>query len=412
LQNIQKSQEFLQRAEKVIPCQTQTFSKGPKYFPENYPKYLKEGFGATVIDIDGNKYLDFICGLGAITLGYKYINEAIRIQLDKGIIFSLPSPLEVDLAELLCEVIPCAEMVRFSKTGSEATSAAIKAARAYTGRDVILHWGYHGWHDWYSTRSDKPKGIPSSYKDYIAPFEYNNINSLRKLFAVYSNQVAAVIMEPVTFTPPENDFLTKVYDITHAHGAVLIFDEMVTGFRWSLGGAQQYFGIHPDLACFGKGMANGMPISAVVGKKEIMSMFEEENQVFFSTTFGGECLSLAAAIITIKLMQKGKYFSHIWSLGKRIIEEVNKIQGLSAYGYPCRPMLQMKDETPELRSLLMAELCKKSILTHSGALNLCLCHTDSDIDRLLSALDMSMRDIREGKVKLEGRPAKMSFRRT
>ena len=414
---LDKSLGLLTKAEQLIPCQTQTFSKGPDYFPKGaYPVYLQRGQRGQVWDVDGNRYVEFICGLGAVTLGYNYpaVNEAIMRQLQDGIIFSLPHPLEVRLAELLTEIIPCAESVRFSKTGSEVTSAAIKAARAYTGNYGIAHWGYHGWHDWYSIVSDRPKGIPPIYKNFIHTFEYNNIESLERIFFLnngVTRKIAAVIMEPVTFTPPKDNFLQDVKDLTHKNGAVLIFDEMATGFRMALGGAQEYFRVTPDLATFGKGIANGMPISAVVGKREIMEMFEERNEVFFSTTFGGECLSLAAAIATIEEMRQKDVISYIWNLGRKLMREVNRISGLKAVGYPCRPMIVMENETPESKSLLMAELAKRGILIHSGALNLCYSHTDDDIDRLIWALTVSMREIKEGKVRLEGQVAKMSFRR-
>ena len=406
-----KSLEYLSRAEKLIPVQSQTFSKSPQYFVKGVsPVYLEKGNGAHVIDVDGNEYLDYILGLGVITLGYNYpiVNEAIENQLRDGIIFSLPHPLEIELSELLTEIIPCAEMVRFSKTGSEVTSAAIKAARAYTGRDHIAFRGYHGWHDWYSIVTEKNKGIPESYSEYMHEFKYNDLSSLEWIFNRYPDDIATVIMEPMIVEEPRNDFLNGVKDLAHRNGALLIFDEIVTGFRWSLGGAQEYFSVIPDLATFGKGISNGMPLSAIVGKKEIMQEFEE---VFFSTTFGGECLSLAAGLATIEEMMKGNMISHIWKLGKRLKDGLNSI-GLRCIGFPCRPMIELSYDSPILRSLYLQELIKKGILIHSGMLiNLCYSHTKGDIDKTLNAFAEIKQDIDRGKIRLEGEMVKPAFRR-
>jgi len=411
-----KSFEYLKRAKKLIPVCSQTFSKSYRWFPFGvYPVYLQRGEGSHVWDVDGNEYVDFILGLGVITLGYNYpaVNQAIMRQLDDGIIFSLPHPLEIEVSELLNKVIPCAQMVRFSKTGSEVTSAAIRAARAYTGRDKIAFRGYHGWHEWYSIGSDRPKGIPKVFGNYIHQFAYNDIGSLEHIFAEHPTEIAAVIMEPTIFQPPKDAFLLKVKELTHQNGAVLIFDEMVTGFRLALGGAQQYFGVVPDLATFGKGMANGMPISAVVGRRDIMREFEE---VFFSTTFGGECLSLAAAKATINEMQVKSGIEAVWRLGDKLVSGLKAV-GFSMTGYPCRPMILLDNETPEVRSLFMQECVKRGILMHSGAINLCFSHTEEDINRTISActeakevLDKAVRENRVTEM-LEGEVIQPSFRR-
>ena len=387
---LEKSFEYLHRAEKVIPVQSQTFSKGPRYFPKGAaPVYLGYGYGSRVRDVDKNWYIDFICGLGPITLGYNYprVNEAIKEQLANGIIFSLPHPLEVELSELLVDIIPCAEMVRFTKTGSEATSAAIKAARAYTGREKVVCCGYHGWHDWHSCTTDASRGIPRAMSYLISPFEYGDIRSLVSI--LNTEKIAAVIMEPMTIHPPKDDFLQKVKEVTHQSGAVLIFDEVVTGFRWSLGGAQEYFGVTPDLATFGKGMSNGMPLNAVVGKKEIMKEYEWGSMVFFSSTFGGECLSLAAGLATIQEMREKDTIGYCWKLGQKLIDGLNTI-GLETIGYPCRPAI-IKPFTPEEKTLFLQEVIKRGILLHSGFLiNLCFSHTEDDIDRAIEACGEAM----------------------
>lgn len=424
--SLQKSFEYVSRAERVIPALSQTFSKAPRYLVRGvYPVYLQRGEGGHVFDVDGNEYIDYILGLGPVTLGYNYprVNEAIVKQLQDGVSLSLPHPLEIELAELLTEVIPCAEMVRFSKTGSEVTSASIRAARAYTGREKIASYGYHGWHEWYSVTTTRNKGIPVALRELILLFEYNDITSLEKLFEQHQGEIAAVIMEPVVVQPPRDGFLEKVRDLAHDNGALLIFDEIVTGFRMSLGGGQEYFGVTPDLAAFGKGMANGMPMSAVVGKKDVMREFEE---VFFSTTFGGETLSLVASLATIQEIQQKKVIDHIWKVGERLTKGFNDLAkslhvDAVSIGFPCHPMFVLRDkngnESPEIKSLFMQELVKRGILIHSGAINLCFSHNNNDIDRTLEAcedaLKIVMKAIAANKVSemLEGEVIQPVFRR-
>ncbi|MCL5072157.1 MAG: aminotransferase class III-fold pyridoxal phosphate-dependent enzyme, partial [Actinobacteria bacterium] len=312
---IKESNNIYKEAKKLIPCQTQCLSKGPTQFVDGVaPKYLKKGKGCRVWDVDGNEYIDYGMGLGPIILGYCYdaVDKAIINQLKDAIILTQMHPLEVEVAQLLVDTIPCAEMVRYGKNGSDVTSAAIRLARAYTGRDIIACCGYHGWQDWYIAVTERNAGIPEAVRKLTKQFKYNDIDSLIKIFDKYKGNVACVIMEPMGVVFPKNDFLNKVKELTHKNKAILIFDEVITGFRWSLGGAQEYFNITPDLATFGKAMANGMPLSALVGKKEIMQKLED---VFFSFTFGGEILSLAAAKATINEMKKKNVIEHIHKMG-------------------------------------------------------------------------------------------------
>jgi len=414
-----KSLEYLDRAEKVIPLATQTFSKGPNYFPKGAaPVYLRSGIGSHVWDVDDNEYIDFVLGLGPITLGYCYpaVDKAIYDQLTySGITFSLPHPLEVELSELLVEIIPCAEMVRFTKTGSEACQAAVRAARAYTGREMILHWGYHGWHDWYSITTERPKGIPKAYYNYIREFKYNDISTVELLlnrFQEYKMPIAAVIMEPMIVEPPENGFLQQVKELAHQNGALLIFDETVTGFRWALGGAQEYFGVIPALSTFGKGIANGMPLAGVVGRADIMREFED---IFVSGTFGGECLSLTAGLATIKEMRNKNTIAHCWEMGTKLMSGLQF--SLQVGGYPCRPAI-VQEFTPEEKTLFIQEVIKRGILMHSGGLiNLCYSHSEEDIAKMVDACKVAKTIVdlakAEGRVNemLEGEVIRPSFRR-
>jgi glutamate-1-semialdehyde aminotransferase len=269
---IAQSDALYARAAGLIPAHTQTLAKGPTQYVEGVaPKYLRRGLGARVWDVDGNEYIDFNAGVGPISLGYGYeaVNAAIAAQLADGISFSLTHPLEVEVAELLRDCLPGAEAVRYSKTGAEATSAAVRLARAYTGREKILCCGYHGWHDWYIGVTARDLGIPTAVKALTYTFAYNDIDSLT---TALDDDTAAVILEPMTFDFPQNNFLQQVREVCDANGSLLIFDEMWTGFRWALGGAQAYFGVTADLACFSKAVANGMPLAVLAGRAEAMGL--------------------------------------------------------------------------------------------------------------------------------------------
>lgn len=402
---LSRSNEYWRRAEKIIPAGTQTFSKGPTQFVQGVaPIYLQSGSGSHVFDVDGNEYIDYVMALGPITLGYAYpsVNEAIIKQLEQGITFSLMHPLEVELSELLVEVIPCAEMVRFGKNGSDVTTAAVRVARAYTGREKIACCGYHGWQDWYIGTTPMNRGVPKSTRELTLPFEFNNIGSLEKIFTENPGEIAAVIIEPVTLKIPENNFLRDVKALTHFNGAVLVFDEIVSGFRIALGGAQEYFSVIPDLATFGKGMANGMPLSAVVGKREIMKEFEE---TFFSFTFGGEALSLAAAVATVTEIRERNSIAHFFKQGSKLKEGYNQLaQSLclteytQSIGLPAYSGVTFRDaagkDSLELKSLFQQEMIKKGILT-LGVNLLCLSHSDDDIDKTLAAYETALRKIKK-----------------
>jgi glutamate-1-semialdehyde-2,1-aminomutase len=424
---ISNSLKLKKKIRKLIPGCSQTFSKGPTQFVQGVaPVFLEKGKGSHVWDVDGNEYIDYAMALGPIILGHNYpaITEAVKEILEKGTTFSLPHRLEGELAEILCEIIPCAEMVRFGKNGSDATSGAVRVARAYTGRDKIACCGYHGWQDWYIATTTRNKGIPEEVKKLTLIFEYNKIETLEKIFEENKDQIACVIMEPVGVVEPKDNFLQKVKELTHKNGAILIFDEVVTGFRFSLGGAQKYFNVIPDLACFGKAMANGYPISAIVGRREIMKLFEE---VFYSFTFGGEIVSIAAAIATIKELKEKKVIEYIWEQGRKLKDGYNifvRELGLEKYtqciGYPPRTVITFKDEDGNedllLKSLFQQECIKRGIL-FTGAHNICFSHTNKDIDYTLrvyrTVLEIIKDAIERNKVKelLEGEPVEPVFRR-
>jgi glutamate-1-semialdehyde 2,1-aminomutase len=387
-----KSVSQLKRAELTIPIGSQTFSKSRTQYPVGIsPLYATKGKGAYIWDLDGNKYIDLVNSLAAITLGYgdKKLDSAVRKQLNSGVILSLPSVLEAEVAEMIVELVPSAEMVRFSKNGSDATAAAIRLARAYTGRDHIIMCGYHGWHDWYVGSTSRNKGIPSATSELTHTFEFNNIDSLRKLCDSYKGQVAAVIMEPMNSAYPLPNFLSQVKELTAKIGAILIFDEVITGFRFSSGGAQQLFNVTPDLSTFGKGIANGFPLSAVVGKREIM--LEMEN-VFLSGTFGGELLSLAAAKYVLGKHLNENICDDLKNKGELLESKVNEAINqnnlkdiISLSGHPTWKFINWhateEYSQAELKTYFLQEIFQEGVLVLNSH-NISQAHTDKVIKRI------------------------------
>ena len=302
--DITKSTEMKDRAKKVIPHITGTFSRSPSHFVENvFPVYAQSGNGSHFVDLDGNEFLDYYCGLGPITLGYNYkiVNDAIINQLKKGIIFSLPHAIEVEVSELIANVIPHTEMVKLEKSGSNAVTGAIRAARYITTRDKIAYCGSGGvWHDWQAVMVSRDGGVPKFNKELIKVFEYNDIEGLEQIFEENPNQIAAIVLEPTVYEKPQNGFLQKVRKIADDNDSLLILDEIVTGFRFDLGGCQEFFNVKGDMICFGKGMGNGLPISAITGKAEFMKTFDD---LWVSSTNNAETLSMAGTIAVINEMK-------------------------------------------------------------------------------------------------------------
>ncbi|WP_392534975.1 aminotransferase class III-fold pyridoxal phosphate-dependent enzyme [Nostoc sp. C117] len=389
----QHSEYLLARALKSIPLGTQTFSKSKTQYPFGVsPYFLTRGLGSHVWDADGNEYVDFINGLAAIMLGYNDpdVTAVVRAQMEEGVVFSLPHPIEMQVAEKLIEIVPCAEMVRFGKNGSDATSGAIRLARAYTGRDHIAVCGYHGWHDWYIGSTTRNLGVPKTVQALTHTFTYNDLESLHKIFEEYSGEVAAIIMEPTNVVEPKESFLESVKELAHQNGAILIFDETITGFRFANGGAQEYFGVIPDLATFGKGLANGYPLSAVTGRADIMHLMEE---IFFSFTFGGETLSLAAALATMTKLQKLPVIETLSKQGQKIISGLQQLiechsitHFVSISGYPCWSFVLFQDVSCyshwQIKSLFLQEMFARGILT-LGTHNMSYSHSDADVEYLL-----------------------------
>lgn len=421
--SIQRSNELYNRAVGLIPSVTQTLAKGPTQWVNGIaPKYLVKGKGAHVWDADGNEYIDYMMGVGPLSLGYAYpkIDEAIKKQLEDGITFSMMHPLEVEVAELIREIIPNAEAVRYSKTGADATSAAIRLARAYTGKDKILCCGYHGWHDWYISVTARNNGIPEAVQANSFTFNYNDIDSLKNSI---DENTAAVILEPVVFNEPKDNFLHKVAELCKEKNVILIFDEMWTGFRMALGGAQEYFGIKADLATYSKAVANGMPISILAGKKEIMQLAEED--IFFYTTFGGEALSLAATKATIEELKEKNVPKFLDEQGAKLKNGYNSIAqklGLDytkAIGYNWRSMATFDEKAGDplvQKSLMQQEMIKRGVLWQ-GFFNMSYSHSNEDVEYTLKALEESLSVLKQAvesnnlKAMLKGEPVQPVFRK-
>ncbi|NOT09138.1 MAG: aminotransferase class III-fold pyridoxal phosphate-dependent enzyme [Gemmatimonadales bacterium] len=422
---IAESERLWGRSIGLIPSGTQTLAKGPGQFVSGVaPKYLRRGKGARVWDVDGNEFLDLCMAIGPVVLGYgdPAVDAAIREQLEDGITFSLMHPLEVEVAELVRRVVPGVEAVRFSKTGADVTSAAIRVARAWTGRSRVLCCGYHGWHDWYIGITDRHHGVPDEVRDLTNTFGYNDPESVA---TALDDDVAAVILEPVTFEEPRHDFLAHLRERCDANGTLLIFDEMWTGFRLALGGAQAHYGVRADLVTFSKAIANGMPLSVLAGRGDVLELLDGE--VFFYTTFGGEALSLAAAKATIGELERRDVPAQLSALGGRLREGYNRLaaaHGLTAItrcaGPACRTQVVFETAggTPlELKSLVQQELLKRGVLW-AGTHTLSAAHTEDDVAYLLSAYDEVLpilsAAVERGDVRslLRGAPVEPVFRRT
>lgn len=404
---ITESERLWARSQGLIPAGTQTLSKGPTQWVRGVaPKYLARGAGSHVWDVDGNEFIDYPMGLGPITLGHGHpaVVEAVTRTVRDGTTFSLMHPLEITLAEKIRQIVPCAQgdgCVRFGKNGSDATSACIRAARAKTGRTFIARHGYHGWQDWSieATYGLRAKGVPAEVMALTTTFPYNDLAALEALLT--SKPHAAVIMEPVNLTRPLPGYLEGVRDLATRFGAVLIFDEVITGFRYARGGAQEYFKVTPDLCAMGKGCANGLPMAIVCGKREFMQPFEE---IFFSFTFGGETLGLAATLATIEVMEREDYWSHVWRQGARLQDGFNSLAkefALDGFarcqGLPPWTIVTMVDQGRwnglQLKTLFQQEMLRRGIL-FSGSQFLSLAHSDVDIATTLAAYRESMRVLR------------------
>lgn len=395
---------YSQRLHKVIPGGAHTYSRGDDQFPANAPSILERGEGAYVYSPDGNKYLDYGMGLRSVNIGYgnKEIADACYNEILKGNNLTRASLTELKAAELLCELIPSVDMVKFAKHGSAVTTAAVKLARAYTEKKFIavpVEHPFFSYDDWFIGSTTLTRGTIQEASEFTLKFNYNNIESLRELFENYPNQIAAVMLEAATNVPPKDNFLHEVQALCRANNAIFIIDEMITGFRWHLQGAQTYYGIEPDLCTFGKAMANGLAVAALAGKREIMEiggiLEEGAERVFLtSTTHGAEMSALGAFIKTMEILKRDHVVGHFWDYGNKLVSGINEISkdlGIDSEfyveGYPCSPNYVTKDKEGNvslaLRTLFAQEMLEKNIIMPYVAVS--YSHQETELDMTLSA---------------------------
>ena len=405
---------YQNRLLKAIPGGAHTYSRGFDQFPSNAPEILEKGKGAYVFDEKGNRYLDYGMALRSINIGYanKRINQAAIGQINNGNNLTRASIIELEAAETLIDLIPSVDMVKFAKNGSTATTAAVKLSRAYTGKTLVARCSNHpffSYDDWFIGSTVIKKGIPKSTIKETKLFEYNKIESLKKLFERYPNKIACVILEPATTEHPKDDFLQKVKQMCSTNGAVFILDEIITGFRWHLKGAQHYYGIEPDLCTFGKAMANGFSVAAIGGKRSIMEQgsieFKGKERVFFlSTTHGAEMSGLGAFVETIKIIREKSVIKHFWNYGKKLISLMNELakehgieKNFVAAGIECSPYYLTFNEDGQnslgLRTLFSQEMIRNGVLIPWIALS--YAHGDKELEKTKIALDKTFEVYRK-----------------
>lgn len=404
-----RSRALQPRAHQLIPGGAHTYAKGDDQFPEQAPGFIVRGKGCHVWDLDGNEFIEYGMGLRAVTLGHAYepVVEAAYRQMQLGANFTRPARIELDLAEAMLELIDGAEMVKFAKNGSDVTTAAVKLARAYTGRELVAICGdqpFFSTDDWFIGTTPMNAGIPPAISELTLKFAYNDLASLQSLFAAHPGHIACVVMEPEAITPPAPGYLQAVKELCVQMGALLIFDEMITGFRWHLGGAQKFHGVTPHLSTFGKAMGNGFAIAALCGKRDIMQLGgldHDQLRVFLlSTTHGAETHALAASLESIRIYREQSVVEYLWKQGAILhagVTEAIARHRLANYfelaGQPCNLIYRTKDKSGNpsqaFRTLFLQEMIRGGILAPSFVVS--YSHTDQDIDRTIGVVDQALR---------------------
>lgn len=429
----EKGRAIAERARRLIPGGAHTYAKGDDQYPVLAPPVIVRGKGCRIWDADGNQYIEYGMGLRAVTLGHAYapVVDAVRASLDGGCNFNRPAPVEIECAEKFLDLVPSADMVKFCKDGSTAVDAAIRIARSVTARDYVAICGDHPFFstsDWFIGTTGMPGGIPEWVRSRTLKFSYNKLETVQALFSAHPGQIACVLLEAVRTEEPAPGFLPALLELCHREGALLVFDEMITGFRFDNGGAQRRHGVTPDLSSFGKALANGFSVSALAGSREYMQvggMDHDRERVFvLSTTHGAETHSLAAAIATMRVYETEPVIEHIRAQGGRLRRGVEQaidqagVRGhFSCVGLdPCL-LFGTADQSGQpsqvFRALFMQEMIKRGVLAPSFAVS--YSHSDDDIDRTVEAVAGSLAVYRqaldEGADRfLIGRPVKPVFR--
>jgi len=407
--NITRSIELYEEACGLVPGGVLGARKPADFIAGEYPIFLESGKGCRLTDVDGNEFIDFLCGYGPIILGYREseVDEAVYKQItEKGFCFSLTQKYQNDLAQKIAELVPSAEMSIFLKTGSDATTASIRIARAHTNKLKVMRCGYHGWHDWCV---EMKGGIPKKFYEDVFEFQYNNLTQLEELMAVHGNETAAIIMTPFghpnhqKMQIPQPGFLEGVRDLADKYRAVLIYDEIRTGFRLSLGGAQALYGVHPDISILGKAIANGYPISVVTGKKDVMMAAAEK--LFISSTFFPNSEAFIAALKTIEILERDNVLANIWEKGEWFMEKIQEILnkhdvGAELTGIP--PMFYItfeKDETGSYKGkrkdFYTQMIRKRFFFTPYHHAYISYRHTEEDLNLALIAIDESLEFVKQ-----------------
>ena len=421
------------RAHDAIPAGCHTYSKGDDQFPSNAPQFIASGQGSEVTDPDGNRYLDWGMGLRSVILGHAYprVVEAATAEIARGTNFTRPSPLETEFAEELIDLVPCAEMVKLAKNGSDVTTAAVRLARAFTGRDLVAfprEHPFYSFDDWFIGSTVVDAGVPASTQDLSLTFPYGDLEAVRDVFAANPGRIAAVIMETATDEHPPAGYLEGIRELTEREGALLIFDEMITGFRWHTSGSQSLYGVTPDMATFGKAVANGFSVSALTGRRDVMELGglrSDKPRVFLlSATHGGETHALAAALATVREIREQDVTAHLWRIGTALQNGLNAaardagVDGVAqAIGLPCSPILSFGSgpESAGLRTLFLQETIARGVLIPYIAPS--FSHDDADVERTVEAARDAFARVRrvvDGEpleTHLEGPVVKPVFRR-
>lgn len=431
-----KSNYLRKIAHQLIPGGAHTYSKGDDQFPALSPGFIVKGKGAYVWDVDGNKFLDWGMGLRSVILGHAYqpVLRVAKKQLEQGVNFTRPTPAEIELAKLLVKIIPCAEMAKFNKNGSATTTAAIKLARAYTKKEIVAMpaGAYNGSDDWGIATTPMKSGIPKTVQKLTATFNYNDIESVKKIFRKYPNKIACFILEPATEVEPKDNFLQKLHQLCRKNGALLIFDEMISGFRWHLKGSQYVYKVTPDLAIFGKAIGNGFSVAALVGKREIMKLGgiqgKQERVFLLSSTHGAEIHALTAAIKTIKELKKKNVINHVNKIGKKLQLELNKINKLNnldkvikvtgAYGSRLATEFHhyKKYDSAQIKTYFLQELISQKIL-FNGYFSPSFSHKQAEVEKTKQAWQFACQKLKAAlnnndlEKRLVGGPIKPVFRK-
>ena len=428
-----KSKKLRQKSHGIIPGGCHTYAKGDDQYPELSPNFIVRGKGCHVWDVDGNEFIEYGMGLRSVTLGHAFepVIEAAYAQMRLGNNFVRPGTIEIECAEAFLDMAPGAEMVKFGKNGSDATSAAVKLARAYTGRDMVAICSDHPFfsvEDWFIGTTAMSAGVPKAVRDLTVGFHYNDLTSVEDLFAQHPDQIACLILEPEKDVPPDKGFLQSLKALCEKNGAVLIFDEMICGFRWHNGGGQAFHGVVPHLSAFGKAMGNGFSVSALAGIREIMGLggiYHDRERVFLlSLTHGAENPNLAAALKVMEIYKEAPVVEALWRQGERLRAGIQKaIRGFGLddffilIGRPCCLVFGTRDAdkrpSQPFRTLFLQEIIKRGILAPS--LIVSYSHTDEDIERTVDAFHEALKVYRDalemgvGKF-LVGLPVKPVFR--